>query len=137
LIEPLVKWAGQVTHAANIYQSVVRAGEMAQRVPQGPVYLNMSLEAMMQPWSKPDELRAIPPAPRTMAIAQDIASVASLVRDAKRPVIVTESAGRDPMAFAALIALADKIGAAVIGGRASTYTNFPQSHPLWLGLQSF
>ncbi len=137
LIEPLVKWAGQVTHAANIYQSVVRAGEMAQRLPQGPVYLNMSLEAMMQPWSKPDNLRAIPPAPRTMAVPQDIEEVAKLATTARRPVIVTESAGRDPQAFAAMVALAEKIGAPVIGGRASTYTNFPQSHPLWLGLQSF
>jgi len=137
LIEPLVKWAGQVTHAANIYQSVVRAGEMAQRLPQGPVYLNMSLEAMMQPWNKPDNLRAIPAAPQTVAVQDDIAAVAKLVREAKRPVIVTESAGRDPAAFAALIALAEKIGAPVIGGRASTYTNFPQSHPLWLGLQTF
>jgi len=137
LIQPLVKWAGQVTHASNIHQAVVRAGEMAQRTPQGPVYLNMSLEAMMQPWEKSADLRPAAPAPKTQALPQDIEAVAALVRAAKNPVIVTEQSGRDPAAYDALVALAEAIGAPVICGRASTYTNFPRHHPLWLGYQTF
>ncbi len=137
LVEPLVKWAGQVTHASNIYQTVVRAGEMAQRVPQGPVYVNMSLEAMMQPWTKPNDLRPVAAAPRNQALPEDIERVAALIRKAKRPVIVTESAGRDVEAYHALERLAQAIGAPVIGGRASTFTNMAQSNPLWLGVQNF
>ncbi len=137
LIQPLVKWAGQVTHASNIHQSVVRAGEMAQRTPQGPVYLNMSLEAMMQPWSKPSDLRPAAPAPRTQALRHDIEAVAALARSAANPVIVVEASGRDPAAFHALVALAESIGAPVISARAATYASFPQNHPLWLGFQTF
>ena len=137
MIQPLVKWAGQVTHASNIHQAVLRAGEMAQRTPQGPVYLNMSLEAMMQPWSKPDDLRPAAPAPRTQAPRQDIEAVAALARAASNPVIVVEISGRDPAAFHGLVALAESLGAPVISARASTYASFPQDHPLWLGFQTY
>ena len=136
-VQPIVKWATQVTSAANIYHTVTRAGEMAQRVPQGPVYVNVSLEAMLHPWTKPVDLRPVAAAPKTRALPEDIEAVAGLLRAARNPVIVTEGSGRDPAAFAALIALAERIGAPVIGGRASIYTNFPRNHPLWLGYQNF
>ena len=127
MIQPLVKWAGQVTHASNIHQAVLRAGEMAQRTPQGPVYLNMSLEAMMQPWSKPDDLRPAAPAPRTQAPRQDIEAVAALARAASNPVIVVEISGRDPAAFHGLVALAESLGAPVISARASTFATMASS----------
>ena len=136
-VQPIVKWATQVTSASNIYQTVVRAGEMAQRVPQGPVYVNMSLEAMLHAWNKPADLRKVPPAPKTQALPQDVEEVAALVRAAKNPVIVVEGAGRDPAAFDALVTLADAIAAPVIGGRACVYTNFPRSHPMWMGYLNF
>jgi thiamine pyrophosphate-dependent acetolactate synthase large subunit-like protein len=97
----------------------------------------VSLEAMLHPWTKPADLRPVAPSPKTQALPEDIAAVAALVRAARNPVIVTESPGRDPAAFKALIAFADRIGAPVIGGRASIYTNFPRNHPMWLGYQNF
>ena len=39
LIDSLVKWANQAPSPETLYHSVIRVGEMAQRVPQGPVYL--------------------------------------------------------------------------------------------------
>ena len=45
--------------------------------------------------------------------------------------ILTDTAGRDPAAFAALVELADLFGIPV-GGRA-TFANFPKDHPLHLG----
>ncbi len=136
-VAPIVKWSSQVTHSVNLYQSVVRAGEMAQRVPQGPVYLSLSLEAMFAEWLKPDELRHIPAAPKLQPLPQDVATIAALVRKAKLPVIVTEGPGRDPESFHALIALAEAIGAPVIGARGNPYTAFPKSHPMWLGYGDF
>ena len=50
---------------------------------------------------------------------------------ARSPVILTETVGRDPAAFAALVELAD-LFAIPVGGRA-VFANFPKNHPLHLG----
>jgi acetolactate synthase-1/2/3 large subunit len=47
---------------------------------------------------------------------------------------VTETAGRDPAAFAALVALAEECAIPVINGRANSFANFPTDHPLYLGM---
>ena len=132
-VAPIVKWAAQVTSAPTLYQYIVRAGEMAQRIPQGPVYLNVSLEAMLAEWRQPDDLRRIPPPGKTQSQPQEVAEVAALLAAAENPVIVYETPGRDPSAFAALTALAEAWGMPAMAGRANTFASFPQSHPLWLG----
>ena len=136
-VAPIVKWSTQVTHPVNVYQTVIRAGEMAQRIPQGPVYLSMSLEAMFAEWQKPDDLRRIPVAPKLQPLSEDVATIAALIKGAKLPVIVTEGPGRDPEAYHALVALADAIAAPVIGARGNPYTAFPKNHPMWLGYGDF
>lgn len=132
-VAPLVKHACQTTSPATLYQTIVRAGEMAQRAPRGPCYVNVSLEAMLHEWRKPEGLRPAPDAPRTRAAPADVEAVAALLREARAPVIVTESAGRDPEAFAALAALAEDLAIPVVGVRGATHTNLPRSHPMWLG----
>jgi acetolactate synthase-1/2/3 large subunit len=133
LIDPIVKWANQAPSSETLYQSVVRAGEMAQRVPQGPVYLNVPCETMLQAWTPPKKFRSTPEAPKLQPLPGDIASVATMLANAKHPVVLTETAGRDPEAFAALIEFADLMAIPVIEGRAAAYANFPKSHPLHQG----
>ena len=41
LIQPLVKYACQASSPHTVYESIVRAGEMAQRTPVGPTYLSI------------------------------------------------------------------------------------------------
>lgn len=133
LVDSVVKWANQVTSPETLYQTVVRAGEMAQRVPQGPVYLNVPVETMIHAWTPPQRLRTVPPPPKTQALPDNVEKVAALIAQAKCPVIVTESAGRTPDGFAALVAFAELMAIPVIEGRAAAYANFPKSHPLHLG----
>lgn len=133
LAEPVVKWAGQATSPETLYRSVIRAGEMAQRSPQGPVYLNVPVETMIDGWTEPQRMRDAPERPKTQALPHDIEGIANLIAQAKCPVIVTESAGRSPDAFAALVAFAELMAIPVIEGRAAAYANFPKSHPLHLG----
>jgi acetolactate synthase-1/2/3 large subunit len=133
LIEPVVKWASQAPSPETLYQSVVRVGEMAKRAPQGPVYLNVPCETMVHPWTPPKKLRKTPEAPKVRPLADDVERVAALLGNAKCPIIITETAGRDPAAFAALIELAELMAIPVIEGRAAAYANFPKSHPLHLG----
>lgn len=132
LLEPVSKWATQVGNVHTVYEQVVRAGEFAQRPPRGPVYLNVPLEVMLQDWTPPEQPRQIPRAPQTQAAADDIERIARLVATAKNPVILTETVGRDPAAFAALVEFAEAFGIPV-GGRGGAYANFPKDHPLFLG----
>jgi thiamine pyrophosphate-dependent acetolactate synthase large subunit-like protein len=133
-VEPVAKWARAVTSPYTLYESVIRAGEMAQRVPRGPVYLNVALEHMLHDWSPPAGARDVPPAPVVQPRSQDIEKIAELLGTAKSPVIVAETAGRNPAAFSALVALADAFAIPVINGRANSYANFPTDHPLYLGM---
>src|SRR5262249_52893013 len=99
-------------------QKGVRAGEAAQRPPQRPIYLNVALEHMLHEWTPPSAAREVPPAPIVEPRQEDVERVAELVRNAKSPVIVAETSGRDPAAFTALAALADLIAIPAINGRA-------------------
>ena len=133
LIDPLVKWANQAPGPETLYQSVIRAGEMAQRVPRGPVYLNVPVETMIHRWNPPGKTRKVPEAPKVQPLPADIERIAALVAGALCPIIITEAAGRDPEAFAALVALADLMAIPVIESRAALHANFPKSHPLHIG----
>jgi acetolactate synthase-1/2/3 large subunit len=133
LVEPVTKWATQAGSVHTLYEHVVRAGEFAQRTPEGPVYLNVPLEVMLQEWTPRDNPRRIPPAPKTRANEADVEKIAELVIDARNPVILADTAGRDPSAFKALIELAELFGIAVGSGRGAAFANFPKDHPLHLG----
>jgi acetolactate synthase-1/2/3 large subunit len=103
-VEPVAKWARAVTSPHTLYESVIRAGEMAQRVPKGPIYLNVALEHMLHDWTPPAAAREVPPAPTVRPRQEDVAE------------------------FAELLAIA------VINGRVNAYANFPTNHPLYLGM---
>lgn len=75
----------------------------------------------------------MPPAPKLQAMPQDVETVAALLRAARSPVVVTESVGRDPAAFEALVAMADALAIPVVSGRSSGYTNFPRGNDMWMG----
>ena len=136
LVEPVVKAAFQSPSVATLYNSVVRAGELAQRVPQGPTYLCVSMDSMIEEWSKPETARAVAPVPRSQPAAADIANVATLLAKARCPFILVENAGPDPETFEALIALAELLAIPVLDGPGACVSNFPKSHDLYLGLDT-
>jgi thiamine pyrophosphate-dependent acetolactate synthase large subunit-like protein len=133
LIEPMVKHARQIASPYTIHDSVIRAGELSARSPRGPVYLSMPLEHMLHGWTPPQQPRQVPPPPKQAPHADEVAKIAALIRAAKNPVIVAETSGRDPAAYAALVALAEQLAAPVIGGINIAFANFPTDHKLWLG----
>jgi acetolactate synthase-1/2/3 large subunit len=49
LVSGYVKWANQVGSVATLPGIAVRAAELAQRPPEGPVYLNVPLEVLLEP----------------------------------------------------------------------------------------
>jgi len=133
LIEPVVKYACQATSPETLYEMMIRAGEMAQRPPAGPTYLNVPLEHLLHEWTPPAVNRTVPPAPKTISPDADIENLAAALAAAKNPLIVTETAGRDAATFDALVHLAETVAIPVIDGDASVCGNFPKDNPLYQG----
>lgn len=133
LAAPFVKWANQVPTPEVLYEMVLRAGEIAAREPSGPVFLNVPLETLLAEWSPPGIRRPVAPRGRRRSAAEEIDEIAEALIGARRPVVITESAGREPEAFGALVAFADALGVGVVEPTSAVCSNFPRNHPLHLG----
>ena len=133
LAEPIVKWSTQASSTDTLFQQLVSAGELAQRTPAGPTYLNVPIETQLNEWHPPADLRVAPPVPKPTPAAADIAKLADLLIKSENPVIVTEASGREVAGYEALIELADLFAIPVVEGGQSTYANFPMDHPLHQG----
>ena len=131
-VEPFVKWSGQATSPYTLYEQLVRAGEMAQRVPKGPTYLDIPIETMIHGWTPPAKIRPVPQAPRTQPETDAIDRLADRLARSSKPLIITEGSGQEVAGFASLVQLAELMAIPVIES-ASIYANFPKSHPLYLG----
>jgi len=133
--DAFTKWSGRATSPHTVYEQVVRAGEVAQRVPQGPSFMNIPIETMVHSWTPPAKLRTVPAAPRNRPADQDIAELAELIARSRSPLIITDSAGREVAGFNNLVALAELFAIPVVESN-PLYANFPKGHPLYLGSQS-
>ena len=134
LVEPLVKWSGQISSPHTLYEQITRAGELAQRTPTGPTYLCVPIETMLAEWARPDTLRMTPPVPKPQAVASDIEKAAGMLASAKNPMIITEDAGRDPASYAAFRELVDLLQIPVMEGQWANFANLPKDHPMHQGV---
>ncbi len=133
LVEPIVKWATRASSVSTLYEMIVRAGRWRSACRRDPSTSTRPVEVLVDEWTRPKSLRAIPPAPKTRALPGDVESVARVLTRASEPVIVATELGRDPDAMQALVDLAELLGAPVVEGATSEYANFPNDHPLHLG----
>jgi len=133
LAAPFVKWSNQIPGIETLYEMVKRAGEISQRQPRGPVYLNAPVEVLLEEWKpSPFPMQVAPPA-RKISPQEEIDALVEAIRAAREPVIMTESAGRDPEGFHALVQFAEAFGIPVIEPQSTVCGNFPKEHPLYLG----
>ena len=130
---PFTKWACAATDAGVLYGMVRRAGELAAQPPAGPVYVNTPVEVLLAPWQPSAADGPAPRAARTVAVEADVEAAARLLAAAQRPVLATETAGRDPEAFAALVELADLLAIPVVEPQSAVCASFPRTHPLHAG----
>ena len=133
MLREWVKWDYTLREAGQLEAAVDRALELTTAAPRGPVYLMLPRDLMAQPLARfaldaprrHTESRRYPDPAR-------IAAAAAILKAAKRPLIITSEAGRDPAARAALVALAE--GAAIpVLEAAPVYANFPPEHPCHAG----
>ena len=101
--------------------------------PQGPTYLSVSTETLMDQWVPPADGRTIPAAPRILTAPEDIEKLAAQLARAKNPVVLTEAAGREPETYQALLELCELLALPVVEKPAALFANFPKDHPLHQG----
>jgi acetolactate synthase-1/2/3 large subunit len=130
---PFTKWACAAADVRVLYGSLKRAGELAAQAPAGPVYVNTPVEVLLAPWQPSPADGPAPRAARTVAADADVEAAARLLADARHPVLATETAGRDPTAFAALVELAELLAIGVVEPQSAVCASFPRSHPLHVG----
>jgi acetolactate synthase-1/2/3 large subunit len=128
-----VKWANQVSSVEILYEMFRRAGEIAAAKPRGPVYLNVSLETLLDEWTPPRERRPVPAAGKQCSAPEEVARVAKSLAAAAHPVIVTESAGRDQATFDALDALCEGLAIGVVEPDSALCTSFDQTSDMYMG----
>jgi acetolactate synthase-1/2/3 large subunit len=102
--------------------------------PKGPVFVSLPMEYLFDKMTKNAATENVPiPAPVADSAAID--ELATLLAGAKNPLIITEEAGREPGVVERLVELAELLGAGVVESRASSYINFPRTHPLHAGFE--
>jgi acetolactate synthase-1/2/3 large subunit len=134
LAAPFVKWSTQVGSATTLYGSVVRAAELARRSPAGPVYLNVPVEVLLEPWDPARaDVRPVAAPGRRVSPDDEVERAARRLLAADRPLIITESAGRAPDGFAALVELAELLAIPVVEPQSAVCANFPRTSDLHRG----
>jgi len=131
LVRDYTKWDNQPGSVPAAVEALLRASQIAQTAPRGPVYVN--LDAALQEEkigaspAPPDARRyaapaAAPPAP------EDLRRAAELLSNASRPVILMGRVSRDQGDWQRRVELAERLQARVITDL-KTAAAFPTDHP--------
>ncbi len=135
-VRDYTKWDDQPASLEAVPESLIRAAQVSDTAPRGPVYICFDTEIQEQPvpqgWAPP--VVASFAAPRRAA--PDPAAVAELAGwlvGARAPVVLADYVGREQRAVEQLVALAELAGLAVVDLERSynkVSLNFPTQHPL-------
>ncbi len=135
LVRDYTKWDNQPGSIPAAIEALLRASQIAQTAPRGPVYVNLDAALQEQKTGAlvptPDVRRYAPPvaAPPNPT---DVAHAAELLSHAQRPVILMGRMSRSETDWQARVALAEKLQAPVITDL-KTGAVFPTDHPQHVG----
>jgi acetolactate synthase I/II/III large subunit len=131
IVRDYVKWDDQPQGAQSVAESLLRAYQIAMTEPRGPVYLCLDVELqesrLPDGFVMPDLTRYRPPAPPS-GNPEAIADAATMLREARWPVLLVEGLGRAPGGPEALSSLAELLGVPVI--EQGSAFNLSNLHPL-------
>ena len=132
IARPLVKWSAEVHRLADLPRLVHRAAKTALAPPTGPVFLSLPGDIL----KAEGELDLLAPTRIAANLRGDPAAVeqaASILAQAKRPLLIAGDAVAHSKAHAELIELAELLGAPVYSELVPSTASFPASHPLFRG----
>jgi thiamine pyrophosphate-dependent acetolactate synthase large subunit-like protein len=117
LLRPFTKWDDQPGSPAAAEESLVRAAQLAQLAPRGPVYVNLDAglqEEELGPGHTRRDVRRYAHPDRARPSAQALSSVIELLVGAQRPVILMGRCSRRVDDWAARVELAERLAAPVL-----------------------
>jgi acetolactate synthase I/II/III large subunit len=134
MLREMVKWEYELRNGAQLETVIDRALSLATSAPEGPVYLSLPREVLGATLAG---FAYDSPSRRTAAASPGadqgaIADAAAMLSKAKRPVIITASAGRNPGAVAALGDFAQRFAIPVVEHR-QRHLSLSAAHPCHLG----
>ncbi|MEU0343655.1 thiamine pyrophosphate-dependent enzyme [Streptomyces bobili] len=132
IAQPFTKWATEAASVHTLPTMIARAAELSWRAPAGPAYLNIPLEILLQQWDGREAKPIVTPG-STHSSPEEVDPVARMIREARNPVVVTETAGREAGGFEALLAFAEAWSIPVVEPDSAVCGNFPRTHPLHAG----
>jgi acetolactate synthase-1/2/3 large subunit len=136
MLRESVKWDYELRNGQQLETVVDRALSIAKSEPMGPVYLSLPREVLAQPmneftYTTPSRQHPASPAfPNGDAVEE----AAALLAGAENPLIITNSAGRDPKAWSALGEFAERYAIPVVQYR-NRYMSIASNHPMNLGYE--
>jgi thiamine pyrophosphate-dependent acetolactate synthase large subunit-like protein len=132
LIRNFTKWDAQPGSPEAAMEALLRASQIAQTVPKGPVYVNLEVEM------QESKLAAMPPLPdvsrypvpkATLPAPELVAQAAKLLSNAKNPLILAGRCSRSLEGWKQRVALAEKLNAPVLTS-IKLAAAFPTDHRL-------
>jgi thiamine pyrophosphate-dependent acetolactate synthase large subunit-like protein len=133
LLSQVTKWSATIRTVETVADTFHRACMVAQAAPAGPTFVTAPIELLLQKRATP----FIPAPPRQAATSlvdeAMITEVAQLLHGAAHPVVIVESAGRDPSTVDTLVQMAELLALPVVEAAVPSCTNFPTDHPLHQG----
>ncbi len=132
LIRNFTKWDNQPGSPEAAMEALLRASQIAQTAPKGPVYINLEVEMQEK------KLDAMPPLPdvsrypvpqATLPAPELVAAAAKLLSNAKNPLILAGRCSRSLDGWKQRVALAEKLNAPVLTS-IKIAASFPTDHRL-------
>jgi len=134
MLREMVKWEYELRNGPQLETVIDRALSLATSAPEGPVYLSLPREVLAEKlegfsYDSPSRSAA---AASPGADDAAVAEAAAILAKAKRPVIITASAGRDPAAVAVFGEFAERFAIPVVEHR-QRHLSLSAEHPCHLG----
>lgn len=132
MVESMTKWAYQVERVSDLPQALRRAIKVATTPPTDPVFLGLPMDIMM---AEADLDISAPPqvGPRIRGDLESMQRAATLLANAQHPVIMVGDGVSKSDALDEMVAVAEALGARVVGETVPNTTSFPTDHPLYQG----
>jgi benzoylformate decarboxylase len=133
--EPQVKWSFEPARAQDVPRALSEAYHLATLPPAGPVFVSLPLDDWAQPVDD-DEVAHL--GRRTVrtggALPPDmVAELVERLASARNPALVVGPEVDDERTFPIVVALAERLRAAVWTAPTPPRCPFPTRHPLWQG----
>jgi acetolactate synthase-1/2/3 large subunit len=134
MVREWVKWDYELRHGADLEGVVDRALAITRSEPCAPVYLTLPREVLAEPLGDAVTYADRPrmQASQTAPSPDSLDAAARALAAARRPLLITRSAGRDSSAVQHLVRLCEHLGMAVFEP-GPTHMNFPVGHDLHQG----